>query len=211
MKVRINDESALSAIAVRSLHAYMRQHGWTKIGAFGDKGTIYGADHSIELIVPESTAYADYSQSVGKIIGILADIENRSEAAVLRDLTIADLDLIRVRAPEADDDGSLPLDKGVDIIKQSREALLAAACAVSRPQRVFRAGSNQEAKNYLESVRLGQTERGSFVVSLLSPVPPSLAETDQQMSLWPEIQDEPYARRVTRTFMNALAEIKLEI
>lgn len=213
MKVHIYDQDALSAVAVRSLHAYLRQHGWEKIEAFGDKGIVYGATNRPEVVVPESTAYADYVQTVGKIITILADMESRSETAVLRDLTIADLDLIRVRAPEADDDGSLPLDKGVDIIKQSRDALLAAACAVSKPQRVFRAGSNQEAKSYLESVRLGQTERGSFVVSLLSPVPPSLAETGAgtQIPLWPEIQEEPFERRVTRTFMTALREMKFAI
>ena len=213
MKAHIYDRDALSAVAVRSLHAYLRQHGWTRIEAFGDKGIVYGTLEKIEVIVPESTAYADYAQSVGKILTILADLENRSETSILRDLTIADLDLIRVRAPEANDDGSLPIDKGVDLIKQSREALLAAACAVSRPQRVFRAGSNQEAKSYLESVRLGQTERGSFVVSLLSPVPPSLAETEGsgQMTLWPEIAAEPYQRRVTRTLMTALSEMKSAI
>lgn len=213
MRAHIYDQSALSAVAVRSLHAYLRQRRWEKVDSYGDKGVVYATTGSPEIIIPNSTSYADYTQTIGKILTILARFEDRAESSVLRDLSIADLDLIRVRAPEADDDGSLPIDVGVDVIKQSRDALLAAACAASSPRRVFSAGKNLEAKQYLDQVRLGQTEKGSFVVALLSPVPPSLAEPEagQQLSMWPEIHDEPFARKVTRTFMTALSEMKLAI
>ena len=47
--------------------------------------------------------------------------------------------------------------------------LLAAACAARNPQPFYRAGSNKEAMDYMRRVKLGQTEHGSFVVTLLCP------------------------------------------
>ena len=50
--------------------------------------------------------------------------------------------------------------------------LLSAACSLSNPQPLYRAGANKEAREYLKQVRMGQTEQGSFVITLLSPVVP---------------------------------------
>ena len=51
------------------------------------------------------------------------------------DLSLAAVDLIRVRLPRAQDDHSLALDAGVDLLAGSRKLLLAAACSTVRPQR----------------------------------------------------------------------------
>jgi len=62
--------------------------------------------------------------------------------------------------------------------------------------------ANKEASDYMQRVRLGQTEHGSFVVTLLAPVPPLL-----QIPLdpaWTPLDDEPFDRRVTRRLMDAL-------
>lgn len=82
----IYDHDALSAVSVQSLHAYLRQRGWKRIEAYGDKGTVYGKADRFEVVVPESNAYADYAQTVGKILAILSDAESRSETDVLREI-----------------------------------------------------------------------------------------------------------------------------
>ena len=94
------------------------------------------------------------------------------------------------------------LDGGVEMVSQAREMLLAAACAAKAPQRVYRAGAKREAAEYMKQVRLGQTEHGSFVVTLMAPVPPML----QTMldDFWPNFDDEPYERQVTRQLVLAL-------
>jgi hypothetical protein len=55
----------------------------------------------------------------------------------------------------------------------------------------------------MNRVRLGQTERGSYVVTLLSPVPPEL-EPPKQAAFWPDISDDPYERQVTRRLMQGM-------
>lgn len=54
----------------------------------------------------------------------------------------------------------------------------------------------------MRRVKLGQTEHGSFVVTLLAPVPPLLQpQLDQS---WESPDDEPMERMVTRRLMSAL-------
>ena len=70
----------------------------------------------------------------------------------------------------------------------------------SGPQRMFRAGRNQKAAAYVDKVRLGQTEPGSFVVNMLVPVSPSLTEPEPtQLPLL-----EPFERRATRMLVSGL-------
>ena len=93
-----------------------------------------------------------------------------------------------------------PLSGGVGLLDESRKLLLAAACSVSGPQRMFRAGRNQKAAAYIDKVRLGQTEPGSFVVNMLVPVSPSLTESEPtQLPLL-----EPFERRATRMLVSGL-------
>lgn len=205
MKARILDDTSLGAISPRSLYAYLTAQGWAHAGAFGHKGDFYSLEGAPRVVVPATADFADYSEIVSQVIKVVAKAEERSELSVYRDLTVADIDLIRVRAPEAQDDGSITVEAGVEFVQQSRDLLLAAACSAAKPQRAYRAGKNKEANDYLKDVRLGQTEHGSFVLTLISPVPPSLTG---QGTFWPEMAEETFNRKVTRTLSTALGAIK---
>ena len=50
--------------------------------------------------------------------------------------------------------------------------VLAAACSLREPRPVYGARNDREANEFMRRVRLGQTEVGSFVVTILSPVVP---------------------------------------
>lgn len=210
MRATLNDWDALCAISTASVHAYLKSQNWTRSKDFGDRGVVYALNDNFEVFAPGSHQLADYAESVSRVISVLAKAEDRDELAVYRDLASADRDLIRFRAPDADDDGSIDLDVGVDLVQQCRDALLAAACSASSPKRFFRSGSNSRATDYLKSVRLGQTEQGSFVVTMLSPVPPYLESSGQQL-LSPVFAEEPFGRQVTRTLSEATKAVKAAI
>jgi hypothetical protein len=57
--------------------------------------------------------------------------------------------------------------------------------------------------DYLSDVRMGQTEQGSYVLTMLSPVVPELKS--QQHELLPS---EPFQRVVIRTLVSALASLE---
>ena len=202
MKAQILDAEALRSISPAALAAYARSEGWSKTDNFGAHADVYSAVDRPEIILPRTDRLADYAAAVSRLIGVFAQSDSSDELATYRNLVGADRDVVRVRAFGGDEDGSVPLDAGVKIVSQSRDMLLAAACAARSPQSLYRAGANKEAIEYMRRVKLGQTEHGSFVVTLLAPVPPLLQP--QLDPSWVNLDDEPMERMVTRRLMTSL-------
>ena len=205
----MNDDSIASAVAETvtplGVHAYLAAHGWTRTGSYRvDRGDVYQrSDYRETVLVPASSRFADYPIRILQLAEAVGRTEDRRPSVVLADLSLAAMDLIRVRLPKAHDDYSLPLDAGVKLLDGSRRLLLAAACSTVRPQRQFRAGRNELASTYIASIRLGQTEPGSFVVNLQVPVSPALAEPDQT-----HLFEPPFERRANRTLVAGLQAVR---
>lgn len=201
----MNDDSTASAVAEAvtplDVHAYLAAHGWTKTGSYRvDRGDVYRRPDDREtVLVPASTRFADYPIRILQLAETVGRTEDRRASVVLADLSLAAVDLIRVRLPKAHDDYTLALNAGVDLLEGSRRLLLAAACSTVRPQRQFRAGRNELASGYIAGIRLGQTEPGSFIVNLHVPVSPALAEPDQN-----HLFEPPFERRANRTLVAGL-------
>jgi hypothetical protein len=206
MKATILDIEALRAITPIALAGYARSEGWEKIERYGDHADVYVAVGKPEIILPRTDRLGDYPSIVAKLLTIFADATQRDELAMYRDLSGADRDVVRIRAFGGGDDGSVPIDAGVEIVTQARQLLLAAACAARTPQSLYRAGANREASDYLRRVKLGQTEQGSFIVTLLAPIPPQLQAT--QPGLFPSFDDEPFERQVTRRLAKSLDALR---
>jgi hypothetical protein len=203
MRISIEDSAALRAVAPAALVAYALGEGWVRTDKFGEHSDVYERANSSELILPGTDALGDYPTIVADVLKIFSREQHRDEMQVYRDLIGADRDVIRVRAPYADEDGSVSVDAGVELVSQARDMLLAAACAAKDPRAAYRAGKVKDAATYMDRVRLGQTEQGSFIVTLLAPVPPAL-DMSAQGSLWPMEGDEPFDRKVTRTLAKSL-------
>ncbi len=203
MKARIIDASALRAVSPPALRAYAEAEGWQAVEPYGDHSHVYvKAGSGREVIIPGTVALGDYASVVAELLFVFSETEGRDELQVYRDLATSDRDVVRVRSPEADDDGSIRIGAGVDLIAHARDLVLSAACAAWNPQATYRAGKVKQADDYMSRVRLGQTEQGSFVVTLLAPVPPAIEPP--QAELWPSEDEEPYERLVTRRLAGGL-------
>ena len=202
MKARIRDTEALGAVSPASLSAYARGAGWARTEPYGDHSDVYVAEGLPEVILPRTQRLGDYANVVSRLIEIFARAAEMDEISLYRDLVIADRDVIRVRV-EGEDDGAVALTDGVNLVRGARDMLLAAACSLWHPQPLYRAGANKEASDYLSQVRLGQTEQGSFTVTLLTPIIPPL----MQQTLGPEwdVDDDPVERQITKRLADALA------
>jgi hypothetical protein len=203
MKARIEDEDALRAISPSALAAYARGEGWIRAEEFGGHADVYTAPDRPELVLPRTSQLGDYPTVVSRVIEIMARSSGRDELKIYREIVVADRDVLRVSATGTDSDGSIPVDAGVKLVSQARDMLLAAACATRVPQPIYRAGANREAIEYMRRVKLGQTEHGSYTVTLLAPVPPELQP--RLDAVWTEYTDEPLERQVTRRLMEALS------
>ncbi|MDE0141604.1 MAG: hypothetical protein OXI80_08360 [Caldilineaceae bacterium] len=202
MKATIQDREALLAVSPVALSAYARAEGWSKEEPYGEFSDVYVAKGLPEIILPRTENLADYASVVSTLIEIFARVAGVDELTLYRNLVTADRDVIRMRAADSDD-GTVSMNEGVDFVRGASEIMLAAACSYHKPQPLFRAGAHKEAQAFLRQMRLGQTEQGSYVVTLLSPVVPP----PMQLALDPrpeEFPDDSVERRITRHLAGSL-------
>ena len=203
MKVSIQDKKALLAVSPAALSAYARTAGWTKGDTYGEHSDVFTGEGLPEIILPRTAHLGDYARVVAMVIEIFAKVADVDELALYQDLAMADRDAVRVRAVDGDNSGSVAVSDGIDLLSGAHDMILAAACSLQGPQPLYRAGANREARAYLNRVRLGQTEQGSFAITLLSPVisPP----IQQPLFSASEYGDDPIERQVTRRLADSLA------
>ena len=200
----------IRALSPRAVVGYLRSRGWEKKRDFGTKAAVFGVsidgvEH--ELLVPVAHQAHDYGQVMEVMVEDLVKIEDRSPYELVSDLGMAAFDVIRIRSPDADDIGSVRLIAGVELHEHARDLVLHAAnaAAAKRPRAVWRGRRAEEVDDYLAALRLGQSQRGSFVISLLSPwdfIP--VSERDQvDMGFV-----DPFGRRATKMLGRALEAVK---
>jgi hypothetical protein len=175
MKTEIRDRDALLALSPLDIKGYLLATYWQESSSIGDKAKVFVKDGQYEVIVPIKTSLGDYAERMIEALEIVAKVEGRTQTSVYTGIVNSGSDVIRLRVLEADERGTISLQHGATLFEEARNLMLSAACAVAKPGRSsYHAGKITDAVNYLDKVRLSQTEKGSYVINLLSPVSPFL-------------------------------------
>lgn len=204
MTTLLLQETSFRAVSPAALGGYVRSMKWVKNRPYRDVSDVYVGEGLPEIIVPRTQRIDDYAFVVSRLIEQFSKVADTDPLIVYHDLVNADRDVIRVRVPEADED-SLPVEQGVGLVSGARDLLLAAACSLDHRRPVYRVGSNEKAQEYLQRVRLGHTEQGSFAVTLLPPVVPPEVEPPGEYEADFQVQEDPLERRMTNHFSNTLS------
>ena len=207
MRGNIEDNEALSAVSPAALSAYARFRGWVKTEEFGEHSDIYSSRGLPEIILPRTQALGDYAQVVSRLISVFARTSDMDETALYRHLSTADRDAVRFRVTDREGNGSIPATAAWSLMSGAQELILAAACSFFDPRPVYRAGANREANEYLNEVRFGQTEQGSFVLTMLGPVVPPKIRPPLPDDMEPD--DAPLGRRMTKQLQTALEAVRI--
>lgn len=209
MQVKILDQEALKAVSPASLVAYARAAGWEKVDEYGKFSDVYVAPDLPELIVPRTRRLGDYAYVVSQVLGVFASAADTDEVSLYRDLVGADRDIIRLRVSAEDNDGSITVRHGLRLLRGAYDMLTAAARSVLDVQAVFHGGTNRPVQDYLNDIRLGQTEQSSYVVTLMSPV--VAPKMQRELGLGESAEDESFERRTTVRLVEALRETRCAI
>ncbi len=200
--------TTIGQLAPSAVSAYLAANGWLNqpgaTGGAAPNATIWTRGDDLEVSLPLRPDFLDYSTRMAEVIDTLRRVEDRPQVAVLADVSTSGFDVIRVRvglseaAPE-----TLAFDEAAQIITRSRDMLLAAACSAVQPRIYYPARKPREANDYLRRLRFGQTEHGSFVFSILSPVAPRLTSGQIELAL-----DEPFDRRVVALLLSGIEGVR---
>ncbi len=205
MRVEILEEAVFGALNPQAIEKYLEAQNWKIFKRIEDEVSLwdnYNANgEKFRVLLPLNKSLQDFCQSMGRVVRILSVFENRSQLHILEDFsTLVIGDVVRLKSQDVLNSisGTLPIDDGVSLIQQSRDLVSAAACAAIEPKPVFPSRKPTQATDYVKKTRLAQTERGSYIIKLISPLPP------KQLSL-PEIKGPPpYERKVVNTLMKSL-------
>lgn len=205
MKVTVNDSKFLSAIRPLELASYLRTSGWIQQRWEPDKFAIWtkrdAAGEEFEILLPLARV-ADFSGRIAELLNTLEIAEGRSQLEIVADLNTTNADVIRIISQSADvADGSILIEDAVMLVHETRDMMLSAACGAIEHRAYYPRRKFAQAIEYLRGVRMGQTERGSFVVTVISRVPPSLSSDRGEFQ-------EPYERQVTRTLSSSLFQVQ---
>lgn len=185
--------------------SYLRLHGWKQVDVEPDRFATWIKPNAVrgdfEVLLPLANTFRDFPQRVRELLETLRAEEQRPAEEIVEDLTSPHADVVRARlAPDGSLDGTLPLDSGAGVFQQMRDLMLAAACAAWAPRSVFAKRKSEKAMQFIRDARIGQTRRGSYVVTVLSPVPPALTTNGRLF----DDEAEPFSRKATRTLATAL-------
>ncbi|MFN4806573.1 MAG: hypothetical protein ACK5LH_11400 [Akkermansiaceae bacterium] len=192
----------ISHISAHDVAAYIRSTGWSCLGNYGNEASVFEKnEHS--LLVPLASDLADYERRMQEIVSSLSKFEGRSQDSVLRDLAYASSDVFRIRlANPLFDDGEVTLNQGILLFDNAQKIVQAAARSALSPKAYHLARAGTQAEDFLKTVKLGQTEIGSYILTIVFPVTPDLFDGEESESAL------PFERKVTRSLVTGLNSLE---
>ena len=163
--------NTLESIRPETLSQYLRARGWQESGDFLGNASVWHQGEELEVLLPKSEQLRDYKTRVREIIDVLEISEHRDRQQILNDLLLQPTDLIKIRIDSPDIiGGTIPIDEAVRLYEATSKIMKFVASATVEPRSVYRGGMFAEVREYLQELRVGETEQGSYIINVLSPI-----------------------------------------
>ncbi len=204
MKVPIADHQDVASLTPRIIWLYLEAHGWqrqTETSASPGVWALPSEHGTYEVITPSSQTTRDFRQRVAELLRTLAIAEGRSEGDVLRRIMTGPFDVQSVHTHFTSPPGTAPLRDAADAFAAAHAMLSASTTSLERPQLVLPPRPPQRTSDLMKRVLAGPTGAGSYVISIMVPVPPSPPHEDLAT---PHDESEPFERSATRHLHRAL-------
>jgi len=209
---------AVPVLKFTELQAYLRNTGWERIETPKQSIALFQkqiGNNFFEALLPLSKDYSDYNYRILDVLENIAQAENREVHQVLTDLSIPPGDTVRFRVINKDTvGGTISFLEGFNLLEGAKKALFTTACDIVQPEKYHKRLGLKGAQQFIEECRLGQTEKGSFIASVICPfVNQTPEDKAQQLSIFNQAEEFRHSltRKVTTRLMSSLAEIKSAI
>ncbi|MGK7871891.1 MAG: hypothetical protein AB4426_00780 [Xenococcaceae cyanobacterium] len=211
MKVTVWDINVLRNIKPQNVEIYLQANGWHQRNLVRDvsiwtRDTFFEDRLKIQLLLdPE---YDDFPLRMHEVLDTLEIAENRSQLAILRDISTSWADVIRLRVNHPGVvDSSIPIEDGIHLLQCVRDMFLWAACSTINPQPYFYRKA-PEAIDYIRQLCLGQTEQDSaYIFSVISPLVSVQNAAENRESLI--TSPEPFERQVIKRLVRGLETLRI--
>ncbi|MCA6503152.1 MAG: hypothetical protein IM585_22065 [Pseudanabaena sp. M135S2SP2A07QC] len=176
MKVSIKDSEVLKRINPLDVSTYLAYKSWQLVNEIPNRASIWTYTDStnnneFEILLPLNPQFKDFPTRISEIISTLEVVESQTQTSILEKLQNVFSNIINLRLTDRDfHDGTIPINKGVDLHKNAKSLILSAACSSVESRPFFERIKPDQATKYLQKVRLGQPKIGSYILTIISPL-----------------------------------------
>jgi len=212
----LEESKNINFLAVQN---YLRAKGWVKKVTGWDDAAVFNKQSEYglsEILLPLKREFEDYAYSIYQALQSISKFENITLQQVVNEISLPPSDIIRFRVDSPKTHyGTISLEDGTRFIESAKRSLYASASDITKPEAYHKRMSFKDSDQFLEECRLGQTEKGSFVLAIICPfLDPSSPDQPRQLSLFKDPEDlseeiqNSFTRKVTSHFMRSLKRIQ---
>lgn len=197
---------------------YLKDTGWDLFPSKKIQIKIFQCekDHEFfQVTIPLEKTLADYKEAMYKAILNVANAEKKSVEQVMLYLLNPSTDIIKIRLDKKEvEAGNILFDDAIRLYENVKKLLAATALDILHPRKYHQGRPDDLVLQFLSSCRFGQTELGSYIVSVVCP----FAELDEkdgykQLSIFSDEEQcaSSLTRQVTTRVMDNIYQIKKHI
>jgi len=185
---------------------YLRALGWivvptkrkhVEVFQLNENGAFFQAD------LPTSTELRDYKIAMYRTVESIASSLNKNIEQVILELLnpLSDVVKLRVKEPELET-GNIFFEDAIKLYDNAKKLIWAAAKDISSPKLSHGGRADRAIEEFVANCRFGQTEIGSYVISVVCPIFAISDNQYTQLSLFNK--EEEAANSITRNVVNKL-------
>lgn len=172
-------------------------------------------DNFYQVTIPMDKVLRDYREAMYKAISIVAEAESKSIEELILYLLNPNTDILKIRLNKKGvEAGNILFDDAIKLYENAKKLLAATALDIIHPKKYHQGRIDDAVSKFLSSCRYGQTEIGSYIVSVVCP----FAEFDNknefhQLSIFSDEEkcENSLTRKVTSRLMSNISTIKRHI
>ncbi|MCD7956610.1 MAG: hypothetical protein LUG93_12885 [Lachnospiraceae bacterium] len=197
---------------------YLKATGWRQFQTKRTDIRVYQIEREsdfFQAVVPLDKNLRDYKTAMYHAVKTVADAEQRPIEQMMLYLLNPNTDILKIRLDKKEvEAGNILFDDAISLYENTKKMIAAAAMDVIHPRKIHQGRPDDVVTKFLSECRFGQTEVGSYIVSVVCP----FAELDEkkgyrQLSIFSEEEQcaDSLTRKVTSRVMNNLFAIKSQI
>ncbi|MDD7382568.1 MAG: hypothetical protein PUG37_07345 [Bacillales bacterium] len=214
----INFEDMTKQLNPFAVCQYLELNGWKHVPFKREDVKVYQVfkdNNLVQVNVPTSKELYDYKEAMYDVVKVIATFEEKSLEQVMLYLLNPNTDIIKIRFIDKEvANGNILLDDAIKLFDNAKKLIAATAADVINPQKIHYGRADKSVLTFLNQCRFGQTEIGSYVVSVVCPFAElSTNQECQQLSIFSDEEncENSLTRKVTSRLIDNIATVKEKI
>lgn len=205
-------------ISFVDLCKYIGDIGWDKYkGKVAEGLAVYQKQLNnkfYQIKIPCSREFSDYSESIYHSVELIAATEDKSVEQIILELLNPMSDILRVRHISKDvENGSILVEDAINLFDNAKKMLLNATLDILSYKKIHKGRIPEDVSKFINNCRYGQTEIGSYVISLVCPFMDLNEGKIQQLSLFSDENISAYSltRQATKKVIDSINIVRESI